>query len=261
MSTNLPVTVSRDGPIVHVYLNRPETMNVIDQPMATSLADCFSRLHHEKGIKAITLRGAGKHFMAGGDLGVLNTTPARRLEILDALIADFHRAIRAIRSVPVPIIAGVQGAAAGAGFSLALACDFIIADENARFIPAYSRIGATPDGGLSWFLFKTVGRLRAYEILTLGDAIEASVAKQLDIINRVVPGRELERLVNEFANQLAEGSIGSSAAIKTLLADAEFPQFDRHLDRELEFYRKAIVSDDFEIGMRAFFSGEKPRFT
>ncbi len=260
MSQNSPVTVSRDGPIVHVCLNRPKTMNAIDLSMATSLADCFATLQDEKGIKVITLRGAGKNFMAGGDLSAFKTTPARRLAILDAVIADFHRAIRTIRSIPVPVIAGVQGAAAGAGFSLALACDFVVADENARFIPAYSRLGATPDGGLSWFLPKALGRLRAYEILTLGDSIEASVAKQLDLINRVVPGSELEKLVNEFATQLAEGSVGSSAAIKMLLADAEFPQFSLHLDRELQFYRKAIVSRDFEIGLRAFFSREKPIF-
>ncbi|MCW5691630.1 MAG: enoyl-CoA hydratase/isomerase family protein [Pseudolabrys sp.] len=261
MSIGAPLTMIRDDAVVHVRLSRAETLNVIDQTMATALAETFERLGEDSNIRVVTLRGEGKSFMAGGDLRLLRTTPKdERLALLDGLITDFHRAVRAIRKLPAPVIAGVQGAAAGAGFSLALACDLVVAGEKARFVPAYGRIGATPDGGLTWSLCQAVGRLRANEILMLGGAIDAMAAQSIGLINRIVPECKLDDAIDALAKQLAAASQGSVQAIKKLVRNVDSLSFEEQLDREHEAYRQAVVGQDFETGLKAFFGGQPPRF-
>lgn len=250
----------RDGAVAHLWLDRPDAMNAIDHAMATALADTLESLTASSDIRCVTLRGTGRSFMAGGDLRLFRTTAEKRLALLDELIGAFHRAIRAIRRMPVPVIVGVHGAAAGAGFSLALACDFVICDESARFIPAYGKIGATPDGGLTWSLCQAVGRIRANEILMLGEPLTALAAERLGLINRVVTADTLHATVEALAAQIAAGSRAATGAMKKLVADAEADLFERHLDREHEAYRRAVINDDFAIGIEAFFAREAPRF-
>jgi 2-(1,2-epoxy-1,2-dihydrophenyl)acetyl-CoA isomerase len=159
-----------------------------------------------------------------------------------------------------PVIAGVQGAAAGGGLGLALACDFLIVSENATFVPAYLKLGTNPDGGTTWTVTQLLGRRRALEWLMLGDAIDARAAEKLGLVNRVVANDALASEVDALAHRIASGPKGAQAALKRLVDQASTGTIDTQLDAEREGFIKAAGTADFREGVAAFFERRAPHF-
>jgi 2-(1,2-epoxy-1,2-dihydrophenyl)acetyl-CoA isomerase len=248
-----------DG-IARVTLNRPERLNALDDALGRELAEVFERLANDPALRVVTLTGAGRAFMAGGDVATFKAAGERAPEAVGAMIAVFHRIIRSIRAMEAVVIAGVHGAAAGGGLGLALACDFVIAAEGAMFVPAYTKLGTNPDGGTTASVTRLIGPRRALEWLMLGDAMDARAAEQLGLVNRVVADDAFAAEVEALAQRIAGGPRQAHASLKRLIDQAPNTSFDAQLDAEREGFVKAAGTRDFREGVTAFLERRAPRF-
>ena len=255
-----PVLVAVESGIARVTLNRPDRLNALDHDLAKALAETFENLDRDPALRAVTLTGAGRAFMAGGDIAVFKSAGTDAPEVIGALIAMFHRTIRAIRRLNAPVIAGVHGAAAGGGLGLALACDIVIASEDASFVPAYTRLGTNPDGGTTWTVTRLLGPQRAFEWLMLGEPKDARTAEKAGLVNRVVPRDALAAEVDALARRIAAGPATAYASLKRLVDQAPYTPLDRQLDSERDGFVKAAGTRDFQEGVRAFLERRQPRF-
>jgi 2-(1,2-epoxy-1,2-dihydrophenyl)acetyl-CoA isomerase len=246
--------------IARVTLNRPDRLNALDHDLALELANTFESLDRDPTLRVVTLMGAGRAFMAGGDITVFKTAGDHAPEVIGRLIGVFHRTIRAIRRLKAPVVAGVHGAAAGGGLGLALACDFVIASEDAAFVPAYTKLGSNPDGGTTWTVTRLLGPQRALEWLMLGDAKDARAARDMGLINRVVPKDALAGEVEALARRIASGPIVAHATLKRLVDQAPFTPLDTQLDAERDGFVKAAATSDFHEGVSAFLERRQPQF-
>ena len=187
-STDAPLLIERDGAIVTLRFHRPGALNAVDVPMAQALRDAARALAQDASVRCVVLCGAGKGFMAGGDLATLRADPVQGAR---ALLEPLNEAATLLAQLDAPVIAQVHGVAAGAGLSLMLQADFVLAADNARFNLAYINLGTSCDVGASWALPRLVGLNRALEIALLGDAFTAPQAQQWGLIHRAVPAAEL----------------------------------------------------------------------
>ncbi len=243
--------------IGRLTFNRPDVLNAIDVPTAMALHDGVRSLVAESRLRCIVLAGAGRAFVAGGDIASFAAEPARTVnELLDAL----HPAILALRATPAPVLAVVQGAAAGAGLSLVLGADLVIASDRARFVIAYDRVGASPDCGGTWFLPRKVGRGRAFEMMLLGQALDAEAARAAGIVSVVVPAAELDQRANELARRVAAGPTGAYGRFKRLVDDALAAPLDQHLEAERNAFLASTATADFREGTAAFIAKREPMF-
>jgi len=252
------LAVERD--IARVTLNRPDRLNALDHDLALELAYAFESLEREPALRVVTLMGSGRAFMAGGDVTVFRAAGDNAAEIIGRLIGLFHRTIRSIRRLRAPVVAGVQGAAAGGGLGLALACDFIVASEDASFVPAYTRLGTNPDGGTTWTVTRLLGPRRALEWLMLGEPKDAHAAEKMGLVNRVVAKDALAREVDELARRIASGPAIAQATLKRLVDQAPNTPLDAQLDAERDGFVKAAGTRDFREGVTAFLERRPPRF-
>jgi 2-(1,2-epoxy-1,2-dihydrophenyl)acetyl-CoA isomerase len=210
------------------------------------------------------VRGAGEHFMAGGDLKwfreQLALPPVDRQPRFEALIADVHASILTLKGMHKPVIAAVQGAVAGFGLSLMMAADLVIAADNAYFTLAYRHIALSPDGGATWSLPRQVGLKQAMEIALLGDRFDASRARELGLINRVVPLEELAAESEKLAQRLATGPAEALARTKALLNQSLEQTLETQLVAEQHAFAACGVHPDFSEGLAAFFEKRPGRF-
>lgn len=248
------------GGVAEITFNRPSRLNAIDQELAEKLVETLSTIDQTSRVKAVILRGAGRAFMAGGDLKVFYDAGDQAPEAVKNLIVPFHRVIRGIRKLRAPVIAAVHGAAAGGGMALALACDFVIASTDALFTPAYLRIGTTPDGGTTWTVTRLLGERRALEWLMLGDAMSAERAASLGLINRAVSSENLEQEVLTLANRIVAGPAPAQASLKRLVWGATETSLDDQLEAETAGFMAAAATTDFREGVAAFLERREPRF-
>ena len=259
-----PVLLTRDGSLARVILNRPEALNALDPDLVERLGETLEALAVDADVRVVVLKGAGDHFMAGGDLkhlkGLLSETGEARKTIFRRFVNSFHRSVLAIRHMEKPVIAEVRGAAAGAGFSLALACDLVVAASGSRFVPAYGSIGASPDGGMTFQLPRLVGPKKAFEIAHLSDGLEAKEALALGLINKVLPPDDLEAEVAAMAERLASGAAEAVRQGKHLLSEALEHDLETQLGRERESFAECAATDDFEEGINAFLEKRQPLF-
>lgn len=228
MSDSAPVLLDIDADgIATLTLNRPQQFNTIDIASMQCLAASLQDLEHNAAVRAVILRGAGKTFSGGGDIRSMHAQIDNLPRFIGEIIDSFHAAIVALRRLPVPIIASVHNSAAGGGFSLALACDFVVATEAARFVVAYPKLATSTDGGLSFFLTRRLGTARALDILLLRDEIGAVEAHALGLVNRLAA--DDAHLLDETlaaARRLAQLPPQSVREIKWLvsgLGDAALP--------------------------------------
>jgi 2-(1,2-epoxy-1,2-dihydrophenyl)acetyl-CoA isomerase len=254
------VLLTTEPGIARVTLNRPDRLNALDHDLALQLADVFEGLERDRALRAVTLMGAGRAFMAGGDITMFKAAGNNAPEIIGQLIGLFHRIIRAIRRLQAPVIAGVHGAAAGGGLGLALACDFVVASEDATFIPAYTKLGTNPDGGTTWTVTRLLGPRRALEWLMLGDAKDARAARDMGLVNRVVPNDELAAAVDTLARRIASGPQTAHASLKRLVDQAPYASLDTQLDAERDGFIRAAGTADFREGVQAFLERRQPQF-
>lgn len=253
-----------DG-IATVTLNRPAALNALNDAMVDGLAAAMAQVEADAAVRCVLLRGAGDHFMAGGDLkffhGLLERPPQGRHDHFQEMIGRLHPAIVAMRTMPKPVVVSLRGAAAGFGLSLALAADLAVAAEDAYFTLAYSLIGTSPDGGSSWHLPRLVGLRKAMEIALLGDRFDAAEALRLGLVNRVVPAAELEAESAKIVRRLAAGAGLALGRTKALLSRSFDRSLAEQLDAERDSFAACAASDDFAEGIAAFLEKRKAAFT
>jgi 2-(1,2-epoxy-1,2-dihydrophenyl)acetyl-CoA isomerase len=255
-----PVIVTVGEGVGHLRLNKPEQLNALDFEVAEHLDRGLSALARDGAVRAVVISGAGRSFMAGGDLKVFSRDLAEAPATAGRLIDLFHSALRTIKRMPQPVIAAVAGPVAGGGLGLAAACDLCIAAENATFLSAYTRLGTNPDGGTTWSLTRLLGPRRALEVALLNESVDARTALGLGLVNRVVPEGELESEALALARRLAEGSAAAQARVKRLVQAAVTGTYEEQLELEKKGFVESAGTADFREGITAFFEKRKPRF-
>jgi 2-(1,2-epoxy-1,2-dihydrophenyl)acetyl-CoA isomerase len=260
---DLDISVN-DG-IATLTMNRPEARNALSMEMRAMLADSLHDIEHDDSIRCVVLTGAGEHFMAGGDVkGMgesIRKSPDEIRKEFVLRIHDLHPIMFAMRRMRKPVIASCQGAAAGAGVSMALACDLIIAADDAFFTLAYCRIGTSPDGSASFHLPRAVGIKKAMEIALLGDRFDAQEAKAIGMINYVVPAAALKEETHKLATRLANGPTHVYGNTKALLYRSLESEFESQLQAEAESFADCASRKDFHEGVSAFIEKRNPVFT
>ena len=245
-------------------LNRPAELNVLDPPMMDALVAHTAALAVDATLRAVVLRGAGAHFMAGGDLRTfaahLADPPAQREEEFRRIVRRVHAAIEVMHRMPQVVIGAVHGAVAGFGLSLAAACDLVVAADDAYFASAYRQIGLTPDGGGTWSLPRIVGMRKALEVCLLSERFDAQEAWRIGLVNRVVARADLEATVRGLARTIAEGPALAQRNLKRLLRDASERTLAEQLRAEADSFAQCAATADFVEGIGAFFDKRKPRF-
>ncbi|MFZ3220316.1 MAG: enoyl-CoA hydratase-related protein [Rhodoferax sp.] len=252
-----PLLVERKGAIVHLCFNRPQALNAVDVPMAHALLDALRTLTGDTTVRAVVLRGAGKGFMAGGDLATLRADPVQGAA---DLLGPLNAALELMAALNAPVIAQVHGVAAGAGLSLMLQADFVIAAQDTRFNLAYINLGTSCDVGASWALPRLVGMRKALEIALLGDTLTCDDAERCGLINRVVPSDQLEAQVSLLAERLASGPTLAYGAMKRLMRTAFDSDLPSQLALEAAAFGQCARTQDFRIGMESFYEKRPAHF-
>lgn len=254
---HLNYQLSEEG-ILTITLNRPEVFNAINNKISYELQEAFKQAHRDDAVRVVILTANGKAFCSGQDLKEIAGSENRSLS--DSLHKRYNPIIRAMRNLPKPIIGAVNGVAAGAGASLALACDMIIAVEEANFIEIFINVGLVPDSGSSYFVPRAVGLAKAFELCTLGSKVSASEAKAMGLINDCVPAEQLMEKVHQLANKYAVAPTASIGLIKKMLQKALVNTLDEQLELEAQYQEIAGRSEDYKEGIAAFNQKRKPVF-
>ncbi len=254
-----------DGSVAYGTFNRPAVPNALSQDMRQQMFEFLQEVDRDPAVRCVVFRGMGEHFMAGGDVksfakSAQETPPQERREEFEARIHSLHPMIFLIRRLRKPIIASVQGAAAGFGLSFVLACDLAIAADDAFFMSAYIKIGTNPDGSGTYFLPRTVGMKKAMEIALLSDRIDAATAAQLGIVNRVVPAKDLVAETQTLAQRLAAGPTHAIANTKALLNASLGNTLETQLASEAVHFADCAATDDWVEGVTAFAEKRTPVF-
>ncbi len=253
--------VTRDGPTLIMTLSNPSMRNALGPNVYEAMMDVFlQQVPRDAGIRALVLTGEGGMFCGGGNLTRLRENQYAPKEVQAKSIDKLHTAVRAMRACQLPVIAAVEGHAAGAGFSLALNCDMIVAAEDAKFTMSYVKVGLTPDGGGSYSLTKLLPRQMAAEFMMLGDVIPATRLHSVGVVNSIVPkGASLDAAMS-IAERLADGASGAQGRVKRLIALAEGQQMQQHLDWEKEAFVESLHSLEAKEGIAAFLGKRTPNF-
>ncbi len=253
---------SIENGVALLVMNRPDRLNALNGELAAALNQAFERIGHDESVRAVVLTGAGRAFCAGGDLGAIGKgREANDTEQLEPILRAGMAAVLKMRTISQPVIAAVNGAAAGAGMNVALAADLRIAAEEAIFGQNFAKVGLYPDYGGTYFLPQLVGPSKAAEMFYLGDMIDAATALRLGLVNRIVPGAQLETEARVFAAKLAAGPPVAIRAVKHTLFGSEKEALTRALEAEVHQQMRCFASQDCLEGVRAFFEKRPPKFT
>ena len=256
------VNLYRRGAAAKLELNRPDRMNALNAQLARDLLDALTSVGEDAGVHAVLLTGAGRAFSSGADLKESQSLDeAGPPDLYSVLTRRYHPLILGVREMPKPVVAAVNGAAAGIGLSLALACDLVVAAESAYFLLAFVNIGLVPDGGSSLLVPTRVGFARAAEMALLGERIAAGQALEWGMINRVWPDGEFAARAEELLIRLADGPTRAHAGIKRQLNNWLYQRMGEQLEFEAKIQQEMGASGDFAEGVRAFTEKRPPRFT
>ena len=252
-------TRAADG-VMTITLNRPDVLNAIDDALLAGLRDALVEARADETVRAVVLTGAGRGFCAGADLAAGGMRTGR-VDTAQALRDRYHPVVLAMRQLPKPIVGAVNGVAAGAGMSFALACDVVLAAESATFLQAFTRIGLVPDCGSTWFLPRLVGDVRARALIMLADRISARDALQYGLVWRVLPDDALAAEAQATAARLASMPTRAYALVKQALVASAGQGLADQLETEAALQAQASATEDFREGVAAFLAKRPPRFT
>lgn len=246
--------------VATLTFNRPEALNAINVPMAEAFLDAVRKLKDQSGVRCVVLTGAGRAFMAGGDISSMAGTPEQAGAAINAILNAVNPAILLLRSMDAPMIAAVKGVAAGAGLSLALMADLVVAREDAKFLVAYNGIGAVPDCGGSWFLTHKIGAGRAAELMLLGRTLSAAEAKTWGLVTEFSPEDQYEKLLADIITKIASGPTRAFGAFRKLTDRAYGNQLADHLESERTAFLEMARTEDFAEGVAAFLAKRTAEF-
>ncbi|WP_417769266.1 enoyl-CoA hydratase/isomerase family protein [Stappia sp.] len=252
--------VDAETGVATITINRPKVLNALDAPTSRAFLRAVREVTARKDVRCIVLRGAGRAFVAGGDVAAFGSDPDRAAEVVHELLDALHPALVALREAPAPVIAVVRGVAAGAGFSLVLGADLVVAETDARFVIAYDRIGTTPDCGGTWALPRKVGRAKAMELMLLGETLSAEEAKAAGIVNAVVAPDELDARADTLARRVSSGPTQAYGGFCKLIDAALERPFAAHLEAERASFIRMTETGDFREGVSAFLEKRQPQF-
>ena len=248
-----------DGGVVTLTMNRPDVLNSCNRAMVAELTDAVAETADDAGVRCLVLTGAGRAFCAGQDLAEAVPAEGEVPDIGD-IVQGYNQLIRVMRALEKPVVAAVNGVAAGAGANIALACDFVVAADNASFIQAFAKIGLVPDNGGTFFLPRLVGMARATQLAMLAEKLTAQQAHEWGLIYKVVPGAQLAATVGAFARMLAQQPTRGLGLTKRALNAAWENTLDQQLALEAELQGEAGRTHDYLEGVRAFQAKRAPRF-
>lgn len=252
------LSITRDGAVLRITLDRPEKLNAIDSALAAALREAFEADAAEDSVRAVLLGATGRAFCAGQDLADPAVAPGRDLGAM--LEQNYNPLIRAMRALPKPIVARVNGIAAGAGANLAFAADIVVAARSAWFVESFSKIGLVPDSGGTWMLPRLIGQARACAFAMLGEKISAEQAQAWGAIWSVVDDGELDAACESLVQSLAQAPTRALAAIKSSIEAGWTSTLPQALERERNLQKQLGETHDFAEGSHAFAAKRKPVF-
>lgn len=255
------VLIERDGGVARLVLNRPEAGNAIDMALADALARAADDVAADPSVRCVVLTGAGRMFCVGGDIGGFAAAGDDASGFLRALAGRLHEAVRRLATMAKPLLVLVNGPAAGAGLSLAALGDVVLAARSAHFTAAYTGIGLTPDGGMSWLLPRLVGLRRAQEMILTNARLPAEAAADAGLVTRTVDDDALAAEGAAVAARLVAAPTAALGAVRTLFLDAATATLSDHLDRETASIAAAGGGAEAHEGIAAFLARRKPDFT
>jgi enoyl-CoA hydratase/carnithine racemase len=249
-----PALLRIEGPIATITLNRPGAFNSIDLSIARRLEQLGAQIEADHHIRVLVIEGVGRAFCAGGDLQTIGAAAANDIiaPVVGELLKHYHAFIEAVRRMPKIVLSSVHGSAAGAGMGLAFVADLCIAADDARFTPAYAKIGVSPDGGSTVGMVGTVGVRRALQIFLSEDSFSAQQAHDWGLVARVVPAAELKAATRKFAERLAQNAPAAISGTKSLVYQAAATATRQQLDAEEEQIIAAMHTDEFRAAVKKF---------
>ena len=252
------ILFSNEGGIARLTLNRPDRLNSFTVAMHEEVADALDGL---EGARVLVLTGAGRGFCAGQDLNDRAVAPGESVDLGESVEQRYNPLVRRLVSLPMPVIARVNGVAAGAGANIALACDIVIAARSAKFIQSFANIGLIPDSGGTWVLPRLVGQARALGLALTAEPLPADMAAEWGLIWKAVDDAALDEEVDGLARRFAEAPTRGLAAIKRMIRQSWGHSLEEELDLQRDAMRALGHSDDYREGVAAFMAKRAPRFT
>lgn len=253
-------TLTIDGAIATITLYRPKALNSYNEDMAQALLTHTETLSFNKEVRVVLLRGEGGAFMAGGDIEFFARELSNMPKGIRGIIRTLYNTINNMRQSDLIYVAAVHGAVAGAGMSIMLGCDLVLAAENTVFTTAYNRLGTSVDGGLSYFLPKLVGDKKAMELLLLSERVSAQEMQQLGLVNKVIPTDHFEADVKNWLLKLSKTARTSSNHIKQLVYQSQHNSFETQCEAEAKGFIESVQTEDFAEGVHAFLEKRHPVF-
>jgi enoyl-CoA hydratase/carnithine racemase len=254
-----PALLRIEGPIATITLNRPNAFNSIDLSIARKLEQLSAQVEADDELRVLVIEGVGRAFCAGGDLQTIGAAAAADniAPVVGELLQHYHAFITALRQMPKIVLSSVHGSAAGAGMSLAFVADLCIAAEDARFTPAYAKLGVSPDGGGTVGVVASVGARRALQIYLAEDSFSAAQAYDWGLVAKVVPAAELKAATRELAERLAQNAPAALAATKALIHRAHITPIEQQLDSERDAIIDCMHTEEFRVAVKRFTSKGK----
>ena len=254
-----PALLRIDGLIATITLNRPAAFNSIDLSIAKKLEQLGAEVEASHDIRVLVIEGTGRAFSAGGDLQTIGAAAAADTiaPVVSELLRHYHAFIETIRRMPKIVLTSVHGSAAGAGMGLAFVADLCISADDARFTPAYAKIGVSPDGGSTVGIVGTVGTRRALQIFLAEDSFSAQQAYDWGLVAKIVPAIELKAATQKFAERLAQNPPAAIAGTKSLIYQAAVTPTRQQLDAEEKGIIEAMLTEDFRVAVKKFTSKGK----
>lgn len=257
---NNTILLTKKDQIATITFNRPQAMNALDDHMADKLLAVTTDVAEDDQIRAVCLRGAGNTFMAGGDVKYFYDNLDNLKNNIHGMISKVHAVVNLIQNMPKPILAAVEGSVAGVGFSFMAACDLVLAAEGTKFTLAYTKIGTSPDGGSTYNLPRQIGTKKTMELALFSNILSAEEAKQLGLLNWVVPQTMFEAEINNITKRLALGPTAAYGRVKALINHTFVHDLEEQLLAEEQAFVASSGTADFRQGVTAFVSKSKPIF-